>query len=159
MSSLSEKTIEQKISFARSSGAWSAWAELLRRFDYKQRQHLANLLAHEWTIKELTIEPHYGSSSDTITANIAKDKASFPSRGEEDPKLSDLDDTEKTIVSLMAENQRLRSQANSSEMSLKSLEEDVSQLVAKLQETLKESSGNSDNALELIAQFKESYFL
>ena len=159
MSSLSEKTIEQKISFARSSGAWSAWAELLRRFDYKQRQHLANLLAHEWTIKELTLEPHYGGSSDTLTANIAKDKIVFPSRGEEDPKLSELDDTEKAIAALMAKNQRLKSQADLAEMSLKSLEKDVSELVSKLQETLKESSGTNNNALDLIAQFKESYFL
>lgn len=159
MSSLSEKTIEQKISFARSSGAWSAWAELLRRFDYKQRQHLANLLAHEWTIKEITLEPHYGGSSDTIAASISKDNTVFPSRGEEDPKLAELNDTEKAIAALMAKNQRLKSQADLAEMSLKSLEEEVSELVTKLQETLKESSGTNANALELIAKFKESYFL
>lgn len=156
---LTEKAIADKVSFARSSGAWSAWAELLRRFDYKQRQHLANLLAHQWTIKELTLESCYGSGEDTLNAKIGLDKVSFPSRGEEDPKISEMTDNEKAVAALMADNQRLRARATSSEEFSKSLETDVLALITTLSESLKNTPIDNKEALSKIAEFKESYFV
>lgn len=48
---------------ARQAGAAKAWNELLIRFSPKVRRHLANLLAHNWSICEIAIDSRHGDGS------------------------------------------------------------------------------------------------
>lgn len=45
-----------------------AWADMLARFSRAQRLHLANLMAHEWTICAVEIQSKYGSTPHRIEA-------------------------------------------------------------------------------------------
>lgn len=154
-----DKNLADKLSFARSSGSWSAWAELLRRFDYKQRQHLANLLAHDWTINELKLEPCSGFGEEVVVAKIDLKSTELPSRGKEDPKLQELQDNEKAIAALMAENQRLRARANSSQDYAQGLEKDVLSLLSEVEVLLSASPCQAVTALLKITEFKNSYLI
>jgi len=46
-------------------GSETAWLDMLSKFTPMQRQHLANLMAHDWVITELTITSPQGHS-DTV---------------------------------------------------------------------------------------------
>lgn len=151
-----QKNLADKLTLARASGSWAAWAELLRRFDYKQRQHLANLLAHDWSIKELVLESRYGSD-DTIKANVSLDKVVFPQRGKEDPALAALQEDEKTYAALLADNHRLRTSAQVAEQHLKNFEEDVTQFLASLVQLAAQPEDNRCEMLEKINNFKTNY--
>lgn len=53
---------------ARAVGRESAWQDLMRRFTQQQRRHLANLLAHKWTIEAIEIRGHHTESVERIEA-------------------------------------------------------------------------------------------
>lgn len=157
MGNLTDKALADKLSFARSMGASSAWAELLRRFDYKQRQHLANLLAHHWTIKQIVLEPYTGSSQDLLDANISLENVKFPSKQEQDPKIDELVDNEKTIAALMADNNKLRIQANSCAADLQSIQAEIHLLLTILENFITGENSEKPDVLKKITEFKEMY--
>lgn len=66
---------------AHQAGAAKAWNALLIRFSPKIRGHLANLLAHNWSICEIAIDSKHGDGSNPnrhkgneMTAMQASDK-------------------------------------------------------------------------------------
>lgn len=44
----------------------AAWEDMLQRFSIEQRQKLANLIAHDWTIVELGIVSRHGGEPTLI---------------------------------------------------------------------------------------------
>lgn len=51
-----DEQLESRLEMARAAGRARAWAELMERFAPRQRQHLANLMAHDWTISAIEIQ-------------------------------------------------------------------------------------------------------
>jgi hypothetical protein len=48
--------LQLRLESARAAAREGAWRELLERFDPRQRRHLANLMAHDWTISAVEIQ-------------------------------------------------------------------------------------------------------
>lgn len=61
--------------FLRAAGRQQAWLDLMCRFDAKQRRHVANLLAHSWTLQAIEIRGHYGEEVERIEADLSHENA------------------------------------------------------------------------------------
>ena len=48
--------LQYRIEVAREAARAGAWRELLERFSPRQRQHIANLMAHDWTVSAIEIQ-------------------------------------------------------------------------------------------------------
>ncbi len=48
--------LQYRLEHARSAAREAAWRDLLERFSPTQRRHLANLMAHDWTISAIEIQ-------------------------------------------------------------------------------------------------------
>jgi len=49
-------------------GKFRAWVELLVRFSDKDRQHIATLLAHDWSLSSVEMQSRHGEKPKRITA-------------------------------------------------------------------------------------------
>lgn len=64
---------QDRIDLARAGATHKAWRDMTKRFSYAQRQHLANLLAHEWTITSISVTSAYGGEPSVIVAPATKE--------------------------------------------------------------------------------------
>jgi len=60
---------------AREVGAERAWRDVFRRFTPAQRRHIANLLAHDWTITAIEMQTRYGCEPRRTEGEIPLDAA------------------------------------------------------------------------------------
>ncbi len=74
-----ERIHADKISLARGAAKFAAWQDFAARFDYSQRKHMSNLMAHEWTICAIEIQSKYGTNNgatpERIEAKVSISKA------------------------------------------------------------------------------------
>jgi hypothetical protein len=63
-----DSALRDRLLLARSAATYKAWSDMLSRFSSKQRQDIANLLAHDWTICEIKIESKYGGKPEIKVA-------------------------------------------------------------------------------------------
>jgi hypothetical protein len=70
-----EAELQQRLQFARDVGAERAWRDVLRRFTPAQRRHIANLLAHDWTLTAIEMQDRYGSSPRRTDGGVSLEDA------------------------------------------------------------------------------------
>lgn len=52
--------VQLRLKIAREAATYKAWCDLLEAFTETQRQHIANLMAHEWKIVAIDIQSKHG---------------------------------------------------------------------------------------------------
>jgi hypothetical protein len=65
-----DRLCADRISLARGAAKHAAWQDFACRFTYSQRQHIANLLGHEWTINAIEIQSKYGTANGAVPTRI-----------------------------------------------------------------------------------------
>ena len=104
-----EKQLADRDSLMRGSGSRAAWMDVMCRFSRTQREYLANMLAHSWTISAIEIQSVLSRPSE-VGERVVADKSCkdvFPN-GPNRPAVLDEEDTSATLASLSAEVCRLQ---------------------------------------------------
>lgn len=57
-----QKDLDERIAWAKANATAKAWEDLVCRFSYESRRHLANLFAHNWTVETIGLSSKHNKT-------------------------------------------------------------------------------------------------
>jgi hypothetical protein len=61
-----EEQLQHRLKLAREAERYRVWGDVFRRFTSAQRRHIANLMAHDWTLSVVEIQSRYAGDPSRI---------------------------------------------------------------------------------------------